>query len=571
MVGRVFALVCVLLGAWGTPAAAAPLSARVDHESAIGRSTQFLQEQDGRLELPAAIAAYRAGQFAPGTSPVLNFGIGAKPVWIHFEVDNPGSAPVRKRLSLETAWLDRVEVYFQYRDATVARYRVGDTLPFAQRPVLSRYFVFEHAFGPGRSDVFVRVETPDPMVVPLYLLDPETARLRQTQQEFSYGIVYGFLFALMAYNAILFASLRSSRYLFYSLYLALFVAMNSAYTGHDFAWLWPDSMRWQQWSNPVLIVLYGVGGLLFADRFLDLRIHFPRVRKAVVAVCAAFGSLLALAIVFGNQTLALLTAFSFAFLFTGLMLALGLISVRAGQKPAKYFLIAAVAAMVGALLTTLSVWGFIPHTVWTFRAVEIGMLFDATLLALALASQLRAGQEERIRAERLAQLDPLTGLNNRRAFYDKTGPLWSQAIRHGHPTSVMLLDVDLFKQINDAHGHAQGDAVLQAIAAILRHSVRQGDVLARWGGEEFIVFLPETDQREAAQLAERLRGAIAVMRVPHEGGASAVTASFGLAQRAPHHGTLDALIARADECLYQSKQQGRNRVTACAAVPALAA
>ena len=561
VVGRVFALVCMLLGAWGAPVAAAPLSALADHESAIGRSTQFLQEQDGRLDLPAAIAAYRAGRFAPGTSPVLNFGIGAKPVWIHFEVDNPGSAPVRKRLSLETAWLDQVEVYFRQQDSTVARYRVGDTLPFAQRPVFSRYFVFEHAFGPGRSDVFVRVETPDPMVVPLYLLDPETSRLRQTGQEFSYGIVYGFLLALMAYNAILFASLRSSRYLFYSLYLALFIAMNSAYTGHDFAWLWPDSVHWQQWSNPVLMILYGVGGLLFADRFLDLRIHFPRVRKAVLAFCAASGFLLALAIALGNQTLALLTAFSFAFLFTGLMLALGVMSVRAGQKPAKYFLIAAAAAMAGAILTTLSTWGFIPHNVWTFRAVEIGMLVDATLLALALAYQLRVGQEERIRAERLAQLDPLTGLNNRRAFYDKTSPLWGQAIRHGHPTSVMLVDVDHFKQINDAHGHAHGDAVLRAMAGILRHSVRQGDVLARWGGEEFIVFLPETDQAEATMLAERLRAAIAGMRIPHETGTSAVTASFGIAQQERHHGTLDALIAAADECLYQSKQQGRNRVT----------
>jgi diguanylate cyclase (GGDEF)-like protein len=412
------------------------------------------------------------------------------------------------------------------------------------------------------SDVFVRVETPDPMVIPFFLLNPETSRLRQTQQELSYGIVYGFLLALMAYNAILFASLRSSRYLLYGLYLAMFVAMNVAYTGHGFAWLWPGSMHWQQWSNPVLMVLYGLSGLVFAVRFLDLRVYFPRVHRAVIGCGATFATLLAAAVLLGSQKYALLAAFSFAFLFSIVMLLLGVVAVRAGQKPAKYFLLAALAAMVGALLTTLSVWGFIPHNVWTFRAVEIGMLVDATLLALALAYQLRVGQEERIRAERLAQLDPLTGLNNRRAFYDKTSPLWSQALRHGHATSVMLLDIDLFKKINDAHGHAHGDAVLKATAAILRQSIRLGDVLARWGGEEFIVFLPETDQAEATMLAERLRVAIAGMRVPHETGASAVTASFGIAQRTPDHLTLDALIAAADECLYQSKQQGRNRVTA---------
>ncbi|MGA9165267.1 MAG: diguanylate cyclase [Thiobacillus sp.] len=569
--GRVFRLAGMLAFLCSTLAAAAPLSAARDYASAIGLSTQLLQEQHDRLRLADAMAAYQAGKFRPGKSPVLNFGIGAKPVWIHFAVDNPTATPLHRRLSIETAWLDRVEVYFQNQGRTVAAYRAGDEQLFMQRPVASRYFVFDHAFGAGVSEVFIRVETPDPMVVPITLLDPEASRLRQTQQELSYGIVYGFLLALMAYNAILYFSLRNSRYLFYSIYLAMFVAMNIAYTGHGFAWLWPDSVRWQQWSNPVLMYWYGVSGLLFASRFLDLRVVFPRVRKAVIAYCALSGALLGAAILAGSQKVALLVSFSFVFLFTGLMLLLGAISVHAGQKPAKYFLIAAIAAMVGAVLTTLSTWGFIPHTSWTFRAVEIGMLVDATLLALALAYQLRVGQEERIRAERLAQLDPLTGLNNRRAFYDRTSPLWSNAIRHGHDTSVMMLDIDLFKQINDAHGHAHGDKVLKALADILKRSVRQGDVLARWGGEEFIVFLPETGQQEAAALAERLRAEIARMRVPCETGETAATASFGVAQKEDRHATLDALIASADECLYQSKQHGRNRVTACqAAVHAMA-
>ncbi len=552
-----------MLAVWcGTLAVAAPLSVAQEHETAIGLSTHFFQEPADRLGLAEAMAAYRAGQFAPGARPVLNFGIGAKPVWIHFAVDNPAAIPSPRRLSIETAWLDRVEVYFRHQGRTVAAYRVGDRQVFGQRPIMSRYFLFEHAFDSGVSDVFVRVETPDPMVVPLYVLSPEASRIRQTQQELSYGIVYGFLLALMAYNAILYFSLRSSRYLRYSIYLAMFVAMNIAYTGHGFAWLWPESVHWQQWSNPILMLLFGVSGLLFAIRFLDLRVYFPRVRRAVLGFCMAFGILLGAAILAGSQKYALLAAFSFAFLFSGLMLLLGIIAVRIGQKPAKYFLIAALAAMVGAMLTTLSTWGFIPHNTWTFRAVEIGMLIDATLLALALAYQLRVGQEERLRAERLAQLDPLTGLNNRRAFYDKTSPLWAHAIRHAHVSSVMLLDIDHFKQVNDAHGHAHGDDVLKALANILRHSVRQGDVLARWGGEEFIVFLPETGQHDAIALAERLRAEIADIRIPHATGAIAVTASFGIARKEDRHATLDALIAAADECLYQSKQQGRNRVTA---------
>ncbi|MHB1214272.1 MAG: sensor domain-containing diguanylate cyclase [Thiobacillus sp.] len=559
--GWLFRLAGALAFCWAALAAAAPLSAGVDPVSAIGLSTSVLQERHDRLQLADAIAAYQAGQFTPGKSPVLNFGIGAKPVWIHFVVDNPGATPVRRMLSIETAWLDRIEVYFLHQGKTVAADRVGDRQAFAQRPLASRYFVFDQAFGVGVSEVFVRVETPDPMVVPIYLLNPETSRVRQTRQEFSYGIVYGFLLALMAYNAILYLSLRSSRYLYYALYLAMFVAMNVSYTGHGFAWLWPDSVAWEQWSNPILMFLYAVSGLLFAIKFLDLRLYFPRVQKVVIGYCAVFGGLLVAALLSDSQKYALFVSFSFVFLFTGVMLFLGAISVHAGQKAAKYFLIAAITGMVGGMLTTLSVWGFIPHNSWTFRAVEIGMLVDATLLALALGHQFRVGQEEKLRAERLAQLDPLTSLNNRRAFYDRTSPPWSHAIRHQHATSIMLLDIDRFKQINDNQGHAHGDAVLKAIADILRQSVRQGDVLARWGGEEFIVFLPETTLDEATALAERLRVAIAGMRIPCETGATTITASFGIAQQANHPSSLDALIAAADECLYTSKQQGRNRVS----------
>ncbi|MHB1083935.1 MAG: sensor domain-containing diguanylate cyclase [Thiobacillus sp.] len=561
MHSTLFRLVGVLAFLCGTLVAAAPLSAVPDDETAIGLSAQFLKEQGGRLKLSDAMAAYQTGKFTQGENPVLNFGIGSKPVWIHFAVDNSTGSPLARRLSIETAWLDHIEMYFQHQGKTDAAYRAGDERNFMQRPVMSRYFVFDHAFRTGVSDVFIRIETPDPMVVPIYLLSPDASRIRQTQQELSYGFVYGFLLALMAYNAILYFSLRSSRYLFYAIYLAMFVAMNMAYTGHGFAWFWPHSVVWQQWSNPVLMFLYGVSGLLFASRFLDLRVYYPRARNAVMGGCALFGVLLGATILAGSQKYALLIAFCFAFLFGGAMLFLGAISVYAGQKPAKYFLIAAMAAMVGVLLTTLSVWGFIPHNIWTFRAVEIGMLIDATLLALALAYQLRVGQEERLLAERLSQLDPLTGLNNRRAFYDKTRSLWSHAIRHGHDTVVMLLDVDLFKQVNDTYGHAHGDRVLKALAAILKQSIRQGDVLARWGGEEFIVFLPEANLQEAAALAERLRAAIAEMRIPHESGDTFVTASFGVAQKEAHHLTLDALVASADECLFLSKQQGRNRVT----------
>ncbi len=552
------------------PAAAAdhPITATQPPDHALGRDVSYLQETDGQLTLAQAISAYDRGDFTAGSSPVLNFGIGARPVWIHFAVNNDSAKTLPRRLSIETAWLDQIDVYIRHGGHTVATYHLGDTEPFKQRPVDSRLFAADHAFAPGVTEVFLRVQTPDPMVVPIYLLTPDQAHTREQIEDYSYGFLYGFLFALLAYNVMLYLGLRDARYVLYAVYLGMFLLMNISYTGHGFRWFWPMDTGWAQWSNPILMVLYGVSGLVFAMTFLNTRRHFPRLHKAVLAFLGAACALLLLAALVGNQRSALLIAFTFVSLFTVVMLAMGMVAVRSGQKPAQYFLLAAISAMVGAAVTALTVWGFIPFSTWTFRAVDVGVLLDATLLALALTYQYRITQEGKFRAEQLATLDPLTGINNRRAFYDNTRPIWNIMLRHNHTLSVILMDLDRFKHINDVHGHAGGDAVLVATARVLSNSIREQDIMARWGGEEFIMLLPETDLRAAAALAERLRLAIEDLRVTHAGAEIRLTASFGVAQRAMHHHNLDALISMADKHLYHAKDAGRNRVSCVEAAPA---
>jgi len=549
----------------GAAAAQPAIPLGAEHEGPLGRYAGYLKETDGVLTMEQVINAYDSGRFIAGASPILTFGIGSAPVWIRLAVDNPNAAAELQRLSIETAWLDQVDIYFRHDGQTVTTYHVGDRQRFEQRPIASRHFVFDHAFAPGISEIYLRVHTHDPMVVPIYLTSPERARVLQQKEDYSYGFLYGFIFALLAYNLMLFAGLHATRYLLYSLYLGAFLLMNISYTGHGFALLWPNHTTWAQWSNPILMVLYGILGLLFALRFLDTQRHFPRLHRAVLAYAGAGAVLVLLAVLLGSQRSALLIAFTFVFLFAGIMLALGIVSVRAKVQASGYFLLAAMAAMGGVALTALSVWGFIPFSQWTFRAVDIGMLLDATLLALALTYQFRLGQSERQRAELLARLDPLTGLNNRRAFYDITAPLWNAALRHDHKLSVILLDIDHFKRLNDTHGHAFGDKVLHTIARTLEKCIRSQDVAARWGGEEFILLLPQTDVDEAAVIAERLRNTIAGTTTRLDDTDTTLTVSLGVAQLTTQHHSLDDLISTADHYLYESKDKGRNCVS-CAPV-----
>ena len=545
---------------WWSVSHAAPISTAMETDEAIGEHLQFLQEQGIRLHVAEVAQAYAQGKFTPARRSVLNFGIGAPPTWIALEVTNPGKIGVLRRLAVENSWIDRIDFFVLRGRLAQEAFHTGDARPFAERPVDSRYFWFNHVFPPGTTTVLMRVETPDPMVLPVYFTTVEAAQARATNQETSYGLLYGYLFALLAYNFILFLGLKARRYLFYSVYLLCFSIMNFTYTGHSYQWLWPASPHWQQWSNPLLMMVYAISGLMFAVSFLETRRLLPRLHRIVMAGMATFVVLQAGAVLLESRVAALLFSFGFVFLFSATMVALGALAYRAGQRSARYFLIASVTAVVGASVTAAAVWGLIPFTPWTYRAVDLGMAVDATLLALALADQFRIGQEERLRAEQLAHVDPLTGINNRRAFATLVAPIWSTGQRHQRDMSVMLLDIDRFKEVNDTHGHAVGDKALMQLADLLRQRMRSGDVVARWGGEEFIVFLPETTLAVARLIAERLRTEIAAMQIEGAGAQFSLTATFGVAHNDDPKATLENLISVADRHLYQGKELGRNRV-----------
>jgi diguanylate cyclase (GGDEF)-like protein len=160
--------------------------------------------------------------------------------------------------------------------------------------------------------------------------------------------------------------------------------------------------------------------------------------------------------------------------------------------------------------------------------------------------------------EDLAYRDELTELPNRRGATRQLDVLLSRARRHGHQLALLLIDADRFKAVNDEHGHAVGDVVLRELAARLRERVRREDVVGRWGGEEFVVALPETTPDGAAAVAESLRAAIAGAPIEAGGVALPVTVSIGVAAWTGQHG--DDLIARADQALYAAKAAGRDRV-----------
>ena len=198
------------------------------------------------------------------------------------------------------------------------------------------------------------------------------------------------------------------------------------------------------------------------------------------------------------------------------------------------------------------------------RALILAALVPVPIASVCAAFTLKlilALDQAMLRLEELAMTDSLTGVRNRRCFMQAATLEFERATRHSRPMAVVLIDVDHFKRINDRHGHQLGDTALIEIARACQGTLRKTDLLARFGGEEFIVLLPETGQREAVRLAERMRTAVASeVRLPGSTRPGAVTISLGAVALSRSTPTLDILIQAADQALYDAKRSGRNRV-----------
>lgn len=524
----------------------------------LGRSLVVIPESGRRLSLDEAIAA-AAGQSIPANSAVLNLGIGHAPVWLSLQVSNPTPTPVPRALTIGAAWLDFVDIHVIGPDGSVKTWTTGDEV--ASVPYLDDAlgYVVEPVFAPGKSLILLRIETPDPMVVQLRLLTPDAVKAESRWEHYAYGFLYGFLLSLIAYNVMLFIGLRRQVNLLYSLYLLTFVVLNIAYTGRGAAWLWGGIPELQRYAILFMMVLVGTAGLRFARTFLELDDYAPRLKRAVQAAYWLPPLLMLMLVALDWHEVAAWFAFTAMAFSAFSMLGLGIYGFIKGRAAANYFLLAALASVTGMLLTEFAVWGVLPLSEVLFHALEVGMMLDATLLALALAGFVRTQIAERGRAEREARLDPLTQLYNRRGFFEFAGGPYELAVRHKRPLSVIMADIDRFKSVNDNYGHATGDKVLAEMGRFLAWGARRGDVVARWGGEEFVLLLPETDINETYQLAERLRETLKQVEVTSGKPKIKLTASFGIAQLAAGD-DLTSLIEQADASLLQAKESGRDRV-----------
>lgn len=379
------------------------------------------------------------------------------------------------------------------------------------------------------------------------------------------ALAVGALLAVSLAALLIWFVLKDPLFILYASLFTLHALYITYLSGQGFDWpvlSWAAPLTSHMWNVPA--ALGGAISCLFIREIADLKHFSPRIYRifggfSVVFVVLAFANLGRYVGLGGIVSMIGNVIFLAAAVFT---LTVALLAWRRGSRAAGWFLIAwvlleafVIATAVSLLLTAAeNAEGLL------YYGLPLSMVAAAILVALGVADRLRDQRNALSVAEQHAQIDGLTGVLNRRSLIERLDAACARAKARDLPISLLFIDLDHFKAINDTFGHPAGDACLAAVIAPIQAELRQSDVIGRYGGEEFVVILSSADSAAAHPIAERIRERVAAVQVDGFGAPIRLTCSIGVAASDTLGLWGEHLIARADAAVYAAKRSGRNCV-----------
>ena len=388
------------------------------------------------------------------------------------------------------------------------------------------------------------------------------------------ALAFGALMAMALSTLLVRFVLTDRLYPLYGTFFSLQALYLAYFSGQGFHWPVLSLARplsSYAWNVPVAIS--AATGALFVREFANLRLYSPKVYRAFGWLAAAFVALAVANVLRVVPGLSPLIAAVGNLMFLGSALFTLIVSYlawRSGNRGAGWFLIAWGLLFTFQILTALRLLYARADDAQglLYYGLAPSMVAAAVLIALGTSDRLRAQSLALTDAERRAQTDPLTGVLNRRSLIERLDSACMRAKARGAPISVLFIDLDHFKQINDTHGHAAGDACLSGIIAPIQAELRHSDVIGRYGGEEFVVILGGADAAAAHPIAERICRRVSQVQIEGFGPAINLTCSIGVASSDTLGVWGQHLIAHADTAQYAAKRSGRNQVQRAAALAA---
>lgn len=556
----------------GAAMGAARTSADPAGDAPVPLAVQVLPGSAGETDEAGILAGARDRQFipfVPAGSRLLS-----EPVWLRIAPPaSPGDPAVLPVLLVRSGLDQQVELFGR---------RAGASVPLGLTTALPKFggaedkvFALPAGLDPGQP-LYARVQRTGHSVTDLDFSAWSLSRV--LAQAASHARIIAFAFGAlmaMALSTLLVRFILSEH--IYALYGTLFSlqAIYLAYfSGQGFHWPVLSVLRpFANYAYNVPVAVSAAAAALFVREFANLKSYSRRIYQVFGWLALAFLGLAAANVlrVFGlGRPLAELGNLMFLASAVFTLVVAFLAWRRGGNRAAGWFLIA------WSLLCTFQI--VIAFRLLYTRAdsaegllyygLAPSMVAAAVLVALGVSDHVRVQSARLSEAERRAQLDPLTGVLNRRSLMEQLDAACRRALTRNLPVSVLFLDLDHFKQINDTYGHAAGDACLAAIIPAIQAELRQSDTVGRYGGEEFVVILYGADAAAAHPIAERICRRVAQLRVGGLPSSIQLTCSIGVAASDQLGVWGQHLIAHADTAVYAAKRSGRNQVQLAAALAA---
>ncbi|TRO23659.1 hybrid sensor histidine kinase/response regulator [Ectopseudomonas mendocina] len=367
----------------------------------LGQSMYVFEDVRGDASIDDIASPAVQGSFRLHDKPVLNAGYSRSVFWLRLDLHYlPQQAQGPRNWLLELAYppLDHLELYLpdEAGGFTLAQ-RTGDSLPFDTRQIRQHNYLFELNLEPNQNKrIYLRLESQGSIQAPLTLWAPNAYLEEQPARIYVLGIIYGVLLVMLVYNLFIFLSVRDTSYLYYILYIASFGLYQVSVNGAGIEYFWPNNPWWANAATPFLIGSAALFGCQFARSFLHTGEHSPWVDRLLLLLMACGAGVMILALSISYAT-ALRLATYLALLFTVVIFAAGILAWLRGMRVARYFIFAWTAFLIGGIVNTLMVLGYLPNVFLTMYASQIGSALEVGLLSLALADRINAMKEERTR------------------------------------------------------------------------------------------------------------------------------------------------------------------------------
>lgn len=500
----------------------------------------------------------------------FGFGYDPVPYWMVFDLETPEKINQDFSLVLHYPHLDQVDLYYQTSAGLKGEYKTGDSLPFLSRPIENRLFVFPLPISnKGKARILVRVFSEGALSLSMTLYE-NRERIRETKVELAKDSAFFGALAVMAlFNLFLFAGIRERYLLYYSFLILAVLLHQTILPGYAFEWFFQNQPIFINQLHLEAIAMMMIFMALFLASYLDTKKNYSLLNlflKGSLWAGVALGFLIP---ILPGRYLIPFTSL-FPLLQMTVIFLISFFRAIKGDRKAIIFLTAWFFTLSGGIIFALSRFGFFLKDAPAIPFLQTGIILSVLFLSLALSERIRTIRKEKEeieeyagKLEELSYMDPLTRIFNRRYFDEQIRMAWSRSSRHHSPLSLLMIDVDFFKQFNDTYGHVEGDRALIRVAREIRAGLRRShDMVTRYGGEEFAVILPDTPMDGAVVVALNILEKIESMELTHiKSPFAKITVSIGIACTTESGAaSVQDLISVSDRNLYEAKTSGRNRI-----------